>query len=144
MFVFLTCYFSFMYSSSLFFIFLRRLLPIIFLNSIVCVVIFLIPLHFGIITFSLLCVLIYFCLSSRTPSCYLLLLLLLLLLTSIEFSPGGSSPYTSTDKTNKNKMYLNETKEKNGTNNTKHSRYKYTYYKNTHTVVKTPTHYGIS
>jgi len=142
MFVFLTCYFSFMYSSSLFFIFLRRLLPIIFLNSIVCVVIFLIPLHFGVITFSLLCVLIYFCLSSRTPSCYLLLLLLLL--TSIEFSPGGSSPYTSTDKTNKNKMYLNETKEKNGTNNTKHSRYKYTYYKNTHTVVKTPTHYGIS
>jgi hypothetical protein len=33
----------------------------------------------------------------------LLLLLLLLLLTAINFSPGGSSPYTSTDKTNKNK-----------------------------------------
>ena len=33
----------------------------------------------------------------------LLLLLLLLLLTSIEFSLGGSSPHTSTDKTNKNK-----------------------------------------
>jgi hypothetical protein len=32
-----------------------------------------------------------------------LLLLLLVLLTAIEFSLGGSSPYTSTDKTNKNK-----------------------------------------
>jgi len=30
-------------------------------------------------------------------------LLLLLLLTAIELSFGGSSPYTSTDKTNKNK-----------------------------------------
>jgi hypothetical protein len=26
------------------------------------------------------------------------------------------------------------------TNNTKHSKYKYTYYQNTHTVVKTPPH----
>jgi len=33
----------------------------------------------------------------------LLLLLLLLLLAAIELSLGGSSPYTSTDKTNKNK-----------------------------------------
>ena len=33
----------------------------------------------------------------------LLLLLLLLPLTAIELSLGGSSPYTSTDKTNKNK-----------------------------------------
>jgi len=33
----------------------------------------------------------------------LFLLLLLLLLTAIELSLGGSSPYTSTDKTNKNK-----------------------------------------
>jgi len=33
----------------------------------------------------------------------ILLLLLLLLLTSIELSLSGSSPYTSTDKTNKNK-----------------------------------------
>jgi len=36
-------------------------------------------------------------------STLLLLLLLLLLLTAIELSLGGSSPYTSTDKTNKNK-----------------------------------------
>jgi hypothetical protein len=33
----------------------------------------------------------------------LLLLLLLILIIAIEFSLGGSSPYTSTDKTNKNK-----------------------------------------
>jgi hypothetical protein len=33
----------------------------------------------------------------------LLLRLLMLLLTAIELSLGGSSPYTSTDKTNKNK-----------------------------------------
>jgi len=33
----------------------------------------------------------------------LLLLLLLLFLTAIKLSLGGSSPYTSTDKTNKNK-----------------------------------------
>ena len=32
-----------------------------------------------------------------------LLLLLLLLLTAIELSLGGSNPYTSTNKTNKNK-----------------------------------------
>ena len=39
---------------------------------------------------------------------FLLLLLLLLLLTAVEFSPGGSSRYASTDKTNKNKMYRSE------------------------------------
>jgi hypothetical protein len=39
----------------------------------------------------------------RHLSTYILLLLLLLLLTAIEFSLGGSSPYTSADKTNKNK-----------------------------------------
>jgi len=44
-------------------------------------------------------------------------------------------------------MYLNETIQKHSTNNTKHSKYKYTYYQNTHTYtpphitkqVKTPT-----
>jgi len=34
---------------------------------------------------------------------FFLLLLLLLLLTAVVLSLGGSSPYTSTDKTNKNK-----------------------------------------
>jgi len=62
----------------------------------------------------------------------LLLLLLLLLFTAVEFSLGGSSPYTSTDKTNKN--ILNETIQKHSTNNTKHSQYKYTYCQNTHTL----------
>jgi hypothetical protein len=30
-------------------------------------------------------------------------------------------------------MYINETIQKHSTNNTKHSKYKYTYYQNTHT-----------
>jgi hypothetical protein len=32
-------------------------------------------------------------------------------------------------------------KKKNSTNNAKHRKYKYTYYQNTHTIVKTPTYY---
>jgi hypothetical protein len=40
---------------------------------------------------------------SFKPVGILLLLLLLLLFKAIEFSLGGSSPYTSTDKTNNNK-----------------------------------------
>jgi hypothetical protein len=35
-------------------------------------------------------------------------------------------------------MYINETIQKHSTNNTKHSKYKYTYYQNTHTCT---THY---
>jgi hypothetical protein len=31
--------------------------------------------------------------------------------------------------------------QKRGTNKTKHNKYKYTHYENTHTIVKTPTHY---
>jgi hypothetical protein len=46
-------------------------------------------------------------LPGKTPCAYCiescLLLLLLLLFTAIEFSLGGSSPFTSTAKTNKNK-----------------------------------------
>jgi hypothetical protein len=55
----------------------------------------------------------------------LLLLLLWLLLTAFELSLGGD-----TDKTNK-KIYT-ETKQykKHSTNNTKHRKYKYTYYQN--------------
>jgi hypothetical protein len=56
----------------------------------------------------------------------LLLLLLLLLFTEIEFSHGGSSPYTSTDKTNKNKYTL--TRQYTNTVNT-----------STH-ITETPTH----
>jgi len=36
---------------------------------------------------------------------------------------------------------INETIQKHSTNNTKRSKYKYTYYKNTTTIVRTPTHY---
>jgi len=38
-------------------------------------------------------------------------------------------------------MYIKETIPKHGENNTKHSKYKYKYYQNTNTIVKTPTHY---
>jgi len=49
----------------------------------------------------------------------------------IEFWLGGSSPYTS----NKQEwIYINDTMQK-------HSKYKYTYDQNTHTIFKTPTHY---
>ena len=68
----------------------------------------------------------------------ILLLLLLLLITAIEFPLGGSSPYTSTEKINKNKYIYKRNNKKHGTNNTKHSIYKHTYYQNTHTIVKTP------
>ena len=58
---------------------------------------------------------------------YLRIYLLTYLPTAIEFSPGGSSPYTSTDKTHKNKkIYIIETIQKHRTNNTKHSKCKYT------------------
>ena len=48
-------------------------------------------------------------------------------------SLGGSSPYTNTDKTNKNKYTETKQYKKHSTNNTKPSKYKYTYYQNTHT-----------
>ena len=66
----------------------------------------------------------------------LLLLLLFLLLTAIEVSLGGSSPYTNTKKISINIHKIN---------NTKHSKYKYTYWHNIHTLqtahIHTPTHY---
>jgi hypothetical protein len=46
-------------------------------------------------------------------------LLLLLLFTAMEFSAGESSPYISTDETNKNKMYIKETIQNYSTNNKK-------------------------
>ena len=41
--------------------------------------------------------------SSRVAELHVELYLLLLLFTAMELSLGGSSPYTSTDKTNKSK-----------------------------------------
>ena len=52
------------------------------------------------------------------------------LLTAIQFSAGGSSP-TLVQK--KQIIYIYETIQKHSTNSTKHSKYKYTYYQNTHT-----------
>ena len=67
--------------------------------------------------------------DSETRHKETLLLLLLLLFTAIEFSLGGSSPYTSTDET---RINTHERNNKNHIiNNTKHSKYKYTYYQNT-------------
>ena len=40
---------------------------------------------------------------------YYYFLLLLFLFNAIEFSPGVSSPYTSADETNKNKIYMKGT-----------------------------------
>ena len=64
------------------------------------------------------------------------LLLLLLLLTAVEFSLGGSNSYTIRDKTNENK-YTQTKQYKKEYKNTKHSKYKYSYYQ---TPTHTPTH----
>jgi len=60
----------------------------------------------------------------------LLLLLLLLLFTAIECSVGGSSYISSKQE----QININKTIQK-------HSKYKHAHYQNTHTIVKTPTHY---
>ena len=54
--------------------------------------------------------------------------LLLLLQTVIGLSLGGSSPSTSTDKTNKNKYIETKQYKEHSINNTKHSTYQYTRY----------------
>jgi hypothetical protein len=33
----------------------------------------------------------------------IIIIIIIIIITAVEFQPGGSSPYTSTDKTNKNK-----------------------------------------
>ena len=66
----------------------------------------------------------------------IIIIIIITTTTAIEFSRGGSSPYTSTDKTNKNKTYISDTKQEHSTSNTKHRKYKYTYYQNTHTLKK--------
>jgi murein tripeptide amidase MpaA len=70
-----------------------------------------------------------------------IIIIIIVIITSIEFSPGGSSSYTSTDKTNRNKVYIIE-KIQNTVQPIQNTvKYKYTYYQKTHTIVKTPTHY---
>jgi hypothetical protein len=44
------------------------------------------------------------------------------LFTAVEFSPTGSSLYSSTEKTNKNQIYIS------ATDSTKYNKYKYTYW----------------
>jgi len=109
---------------------------------------------------------------------YLLTYLLTYFLTAIEVPPGASSPYSNTNKTNKNEIYINETLHntvntsthiiktpthyktqyntvntsthitktpthyKTQYNNTQRSKYKYTYYQNTHTLQNTVQQYS--
>jgi flagellar basal body-associated protein FliL len=75
--------------------------------------------------------------ARSSKSKIIIIIIIIIIITAIELSLGGSSPYTSTDKTNKNKIYINETIQKHSTTNTKHSKYKYTYYQNTHTLRRT-------
>jgi hypothetical protein len=67
---------------------------------------------------------------------FIVIIMIIIIITAIEFLLGGSSPYTNTDETNKNKI-----KKK----HTKHSQYKYTYYQTIHklqnTHIHTPTDY---
>jgi len=49
----------------------------------------------------------------------IIIIIIIIITTAIEFSLGGSGPYTCTDKTNKNIIYINETIQKHSTNNTK-------------------------
>jgi hypothetical protein len=39
----------------------------------------------------------------------IIIIIIIIFITAIDFSPGGSSFYTSTDKSYRNKIYLNET-----------------------------------
>jgi hypothetical protein len=69
-------------------------------------------------------------LKSSVSRKFIIIFIIITIINAIQFSLSGSRPYTSTDKTN-NIHKQNNTK--NSTNNTKHSKYKYTYYQNTHT-----------
>jgi hypothetical protein len=63
-----------------------------------------------------------------------IIIIIIIIITANDLLPGGKSPYTSTRKTKKNKIYLNKTIQK-------HSKYKYTYYQNTNILQKhTYTH----
>ena len=76
----------------------------------------------------------------------LLLLLLLLLLTYLltyllQLSFHSVAVVLSLIQTKqRRKIHINKTIKKHSTNNTKHSKYKFTYYQNTHTIVKTTPH----
>jgi hypothetical protein len=71
---------------------------------------------------------------------FIIIIIIIIIITAIELSLGGSSPYTSTDKTNKNKYTKIKQYEKYSTNNTKYGKHKYTYYQNTHPPTHTHPH----
>ena len=56
------------------------------------------------------------------------IIIIIIIIIAIEFSPGGSRRYTSTNKINKNKIHINETMQRHRTNNTKHSKYKFSHF----------------
>jgi len=66
-------------------------------------------------------------------------IIIIIIIAAVEFPFGGSCPYTSTDKTNGNKIFINETIQKHSTNK-KHNKYKHTYYQNNYTIVKILPH----
>jgi len=72
----------------------------------------------------------------------------MIIITAIELSLSGSSPYTNTDKTDKNKYTETKQYKKRSTNNTNPIKYKYTYYQKIHTLqnphIHRPTHYKTS
>jgi len=70
----------------------------------------------------------------------LLLLILLLLLLQLSFHSVAVVPTLAQTKQIRIKI-LERKIQKHSINNTKHSKYKYTYYQNTQTIVKTPTYY---
>ena len=89
---------------------------------------------------SLSCGITYTCIKSRYVVSNDLLLLLLLLLQMRFHSVAVVLPIVQT----KQMIYINETIQIHSTNNTKHSKYKYLYYRNAHTLqnphIHTPTH----
>ena len=68
------------------------------------------------------------------------LIIIIIIITAIEFSLGGSSPYTIQTKQIRINIHKRNNYKKHGTSYTKHSKYKYTHYKNTHTIVRTSPH----
>ena len=76
---------------------------------------------------------------------YLLLLLLLLLLVVVllQLSFHSVAAVLTLEQTKQIiiiNIHKRKTIQKHSTNNTEHSKYKYTYYQNINTIVKTPTH----
>ncbi len=59
-----------------------------------------------------------------------IIIIIIIIITAIEFSLGGSNPYTKQIRKN----VKNETIQRHSTDNTKYCTYNYTYYQDTHTI----------